>query len=157
MSVDILGTNWDQCRSMVQYSFTSTEARRLVRTDSPGQPPRLSDSFWTMPFSRQSIVSLTVFLRSLHGTAENTFLSHQSNLRVVYSVPHCGLVASSPTQSRHVQGQRLGVWLQIVPRVKRMTTAGKNYQLKLLFLSERFLLYLSESIVLFTIGEVRSV
>ena len=45
MSVDILGTSCDQCRSMVQYSFTSTETRRLVRTDSPGQPPQLSHSF----------------------------------------------------------------------------------------------------------------
>ena len=27
---------------MVQYSFTSTETRRLVRTDSPGRLPRLS-------------------------------------------------------------------------------------------------------------------
>ena len=27
---------------MVQYSFTSTETRRLVRTDSPGRPPGLS-------------------------------------------------------------------------------------------------------------------
>ena len=48
MSVDILGTSWDQCRSMVQYSCTSTETRRLVRTDSPGRPPRLSHSSWTM-------------------------------------------------------------------------------------------------------------
>ena len=48
MSVDILGTSWDQCRSMVQYSFTSTETRRLVRTDSPGRPPRPSHSSWTM-------------------------------------------------------------------------------------------------------------
>ena len=48
MSVDILGTSWDQCRSMVQYSFTSTETRRLVRTDSPGRPPRLSHSSCTM-------------------------------------------------------------------------------------------------------------
>ena len=48
MSVDILGTSWDQCRSMVQYSFTSTETRRLVRTDSPGRPPRLSHNSWTM-------------------------------------------------------------------------------------------------------------
>ena len=30
MSVDILGTSWDQCQSMVQYSFMSTETRRLV-------------------------------------------------------------------------------------------------------------------------------
>ena len=47
MSVDTLRTSWDQCRSMVQYSFTSTETRRLVRTDSPGRPPRLSHSSWT--------------------------------------------------------------------------------------------------------------
>ena len=39
MSVDILGTSWDQCRSMVQYSFMSTETRRLIRRDSPGRPP----------------------------------------------------------------------------------------------------------------------
>ena len=43
-----LGTSCDQCRSMVQYSFTSTETRRFVRTDSPGRPPRLSHSSWTM-------------------------------------------------------------------------------------------------------------
>jgi len=48
MSVDISGTSWDQCRSIVQYSFTSTETIRLVRTDSPGRPPRLSRSSWTM-------------------------------------------------------------------------------------------------------------
>ena len=36
---DILGTNCDQCRSMVQCCFTSTEtAVRLSRTDSPGRP-----------------------------------------------------------------------------------------------------------------------
>ena len=33
---------------MAQYSFTSTETRRLVRTNSPGQPPGLSHSSWTM-------------------------------------------------------------------------------------------------------------
>ena len=53
MSVDILGTSWDQCRSMVQYSFTFTEARRLVRTDSPGRPPRLSHSSWTVMCGRE--------------------------------------------------------------------------------------------------------
>ena len=35
MSVDLLGTNCDQCRSIVQYCFTSTETIRLVRMDSP--------------------------------------------------------------------------------------------------------------------------
>ena len=44
----MLETSWDQCRNMVQYSFTSTETIRLVRTDSPGRPPRLSNSSWTM-------------------------------------------------------------------------------------------------------------
>ena len=48
MSVDILGTSWDQCRSMVQCSFTSMETRKLVRTDNPWQRPRLSHSSWTM-------------------------------------------------------------------------------------------------------------
>ena len=41
-SVDILGTSGDQCRSTVQYSFTSTETRRLLRTDITGRPPRLT-------------------------------------------------------------------------------------------------------------------
>ena len=50
MSADILGTSCDQCRSMVQYSFTSTETRRLVRTDSPGRPPRLSHSSFDWTF-----------------------------------------------------------------------------------------------------------
>ena len=48
MSVDILGTNCDQCVSMVQCCFTSTETIRLVRTGSPGRPPRLSHLFWTL-------------------------------------------------------------------------------------------------------------
>ena len=52
MSVDILGTSCDQCRSLVQYSFTSTETRKLVRTDSSGRPPRLSHSSWTMKTQR---------------------------------------------------------------------------------------------------------
>ena len=47
MSVDVLGTNCDQCRSMVQCCFTSTETVRLIRTKSPGRPPRLSHSSWT--------------------------------------------------------------------------------------------------------------
>ena len=48
MSVDILGTNCDQCLSMVQCCFTSTETVRLIRTESPGRPPRLSHSSWTL-------------------------------------------------------------------------------------------------------------
>ena len=48
VSFDILGTNCDQCLSMVQCCFTSTETVRLVRTESPGRPPRLSQSSWTL-------------------------------------------------------------------------------------------------------------
>ena len=46
--VDILGTNCDQCMCMVQCCFTSTETIRLIRTGSPGRPPRLSHSSWTL-------------------------------------------------------------------------------------------------------------
>ena len=43
--VDVLGTNCcDQCLSMVQCCFTSTETVKLIRTESPGRPPRLSHS-----------------------------------------------------------------------------------------------------------------
>ena len=48
MSVDILKTNCDQCRSMVQCCLTSTETVRLIRKESPGRPPRLSYSSWTL-------------------------------------------------------------------------------------------------------------
>ena len=42
-------TNCDQCLSMVQCCFTPTETVRLIRTDSPGRPPRLSHSSWALP------------------------------------------------------------------------------------------------------------
>ena len=48
MSVDILGTNCDHCQSMVQCCFTSTETARLIKTESPGRPPRLSHSSSTL-------------------------------------------------------------------------------------------------------------
>ena len=88
MSVDILGTSCDQCRSMVQYSFTSTESRRLVRTDSSGRPPRLSHSSWTMTSSgahRQRYIS------TLPNRAQ---FSHATNRRVgegqgVRALLHC--------------------------------------------------------------------
>ena len=61
MSVDILGTSWNQCVSMVQYCFTSMETIRLVRTDNPGRPPRLSHSSWTMRvFLRRTKLGLFV-------------------------------------------------------------------------------------------------
>ena len=41
MSVDILGTNCDQCLSTVQCCFTSTETVGSIRTESLGRTPRL--------------------------------------------------------------------------------------------------------------------
>ena len=46
--VDIFGTNCDQCVSMVQCCFTSTETVRLIRTESPGRPPLFSHSSWML-------------------------------------------------------------------------------------------------------------
>ena len=68
MSVDILGTSCDQCRSTVQYIFTSTETKRLVRTDSPGRPPWLSHSSWTKPYKKYLL--LDVYLHSSDGSSK---------------------------------------------------------------------------------------
>ena len=72
MSVDILGTSWDQCRSMVQYCFTSTETIRLARTDSPGRPPRLSHSSWTMVLCCfHSLISIQTFRKALTASVDS--------------------------------------------------------------------------------------
>ena len=47
MSVDVLGENCDHAMP-VQCCFTSTETVRLIRTESPGRPPRLWHSSWTL-------------------------------------------------------------------------------------------------------------
>ena len=52
---------------MVQHSFTSTETRRLVRMDSPGRPPRLSHSSWTMSGPEILCLSVTTFCCSWLG------------------------------------------------------------------------------------------
>ena len=58
MSVDIFGTGWDQCVSMVQKCPLRPRKSRLVRTENPGQPPRLSHSSWALtPLSRLSPVA----------------------------------------------------------------------------------------------------
>ena len=46
--VDVLEANCDQCLSVVQRRFTSTETVRLLRTGNPGRPPWLSHSSWTL-------------------------------------------------------------------------------------------------------------
>ena len=49
MSLDILGTNYDQCRSMVKCCFTSTETVKLIRRKAQdGHLARLSHSSWTL-------------------------------------------------------------------------------------------------------------
>ena len=47
-SVDILGTNCDQCVCMVQCCFTCAETIRLIRTGSPGRPLRLPHSSFAL-------------------------------------------------------------------------------------------------------------
>ena len=68
MSVGILGTNCecDQCLSMVQCCFTSTEiithmVIRLIRTESPGRPPRLLFC-WTL-----SATEIWIWFYTLQG------------------------------------------------------------------------------------------
>ena len=77
MSVAVLGTYCDQCLSMVQCCFTSTETIRLIRTGIPGRPPRLSQflssdfeavplvEFMYLVFTRMSGESYRRRLRSL--------------------------------------------------------------------------------------------
>ena len=82
---DILGTGWDQCRSTVQYSFTSTETRRLVRTDSPGRPPRLSHSSWTMtPFPplSPSLINILVSVDVKQNNSRHWFVHRSMKLPV---------------------------------------------------------------------------
>ena len=60
MSVEILGTNCDQCWSTVRCCFTSTETVRLVRTESPGWPHQRSHGSWTLVSkSAESLLSPT--------------------------------------------------------------------------------------------------
>ena len=50
--------------------FTSTETRRLIRTDSPGRPPRLSHSSWTMTVQHHAVQN---FNQNTHSHAHSTF------------------------------------------------------------------------------------
>ena len=53
---------------LVECCFTSTETIRIIRDGSPGRPPRLSHSSWTLPqcaYSLQGVKVLTVL--NLHG------------------------------------------------------------------------------------------
>ena len=87
MSVDISGTSWDQCVSMVQYCFTSMETRRLVRTDSQGRPPRLSHSSWT-------IVNSLPRRYLLKRSAKSPAIDSEWNNGVTVIVSAAGITAS---------------------------------------------------------------
>ena len=65
---------------MVQYSFTSTETRRLVRTDSPGRPPRLSHSSWTMILHNNSNCLYNYILTANHGRTDGVTLRSLATL-----------------------------------------------------------------------------
>ena len=77
MSVGILGTNCDQCRSTVLCCFTSTETVRLFRMESPGRPPRLSHSSWTMSgdILLQVLLSVLGCRLTYQGQAETSALA----------------------------------------------------------------------------------
>ena len=93
MSVDILGTSWYQCRSMVQYSFTSTETRRLVRTDSPGRPPRLSHSSWTM--TTESRIHIYIYI----GPVGVRYRSNETNFQYRYTLMYMWQVTAKYTHT----------------------------------------------------------
>ena len=85
---DILGTSCDQWRSMVQYCLTSTETRRLFRTDSPGRPPRLSHSSWTKNMSLHFNVSDKKYVHTygrrhgVEGIRDHTCIHNSSSSHV---------------------------------------------------------------------------
>ena len=103
MSADTLGTSWDQCRSMVQYSYTSTETRRLVRTDSPGRPPRLSHSSWNMSGVWHEPIYTPWCMASMPGTWQCFTPDHRycavSETDVTDSTLHVPRILGSAVQS----------------------------------------------------------
>ena len=63
MSVDILGTNCDQCQSMVQCRFMSTKTVRLIRTESLGRKAQDGHhDFHTAPELSLSVYIICVFV-----------------------------------------------------------------------------------------------
>ena len=56
MSTDMLGDKLISVVSMVQCCLTSTETVRLIRTEIPGRPPRLSHSSRNLAESERSVL-----------------------------------------------------------------------------------------------------
>ena len=98
MSWDILGTSCDQCRSTMQKIFTSTETRRLVRTDSPGRPPRLSHSSWTMRTTSQ-VPPICTIAENSRATKPQALERQFPVVAPLYFFPD--VIYSTPVQSLH--------------------------------------------------------
>ena len=93
MSSDVswlLGTNCDQCLSMVQCCFTSTETARLVRTKYPGRPPRLSHSSWTLSWALTTMY-LNDYCIKWRQTGVTTLWSLPCDETVVWKFQQWGL------------------------------------------------------------------
>ena len=83
MSVTVLGTNCDQCQSMVQCCFTSTETVRPIRTESQARPPQVEStshsSSWTLTFrSPARPLYITTELSPLPGMKPRLFVTARS-------------------------------------------------------------------------------
>ena len=107
MSVDILGTNCDQWVSMVQCCFTPIETVRLVRTEIPWRPPRLSRSSWTLLRVQVQLTSLLLISppEALIRDRFCLYINHQSNWSVLRT-------AVGPTVDGRPRDAQLAGWLR---------------------------------------------
>ena len=125
MSVDILGTDCDQCRSMVQCCFTSTETVRLIRTESPGRPLRLSHSSRTLFGPSHEPVYIYV-----HGPSQVAASREHFTLEdVPINSYHTGLVSCNQNVMRLLAVKDLCMSSLCTSRFKRLATRRSNYKL----------------------------
>ena len=92
MSSDVSWHIRDKLRPMPKHGsiklYTSTETRRLVRTDSPARPPWLAHSSWTMNFS---------FFSPTSEELTDSVVKHRGNMMASHNSVHWG------QQDRHTQ------------------------------------------------------
>ena len=114
---------------MVQYSFISTETRRLIRTDSPGRPPRLSHSSWTMMWTLSTMFTYMLaealpgkYMFDCSGSSyKNIWLSAPKSLAFAIDMYIPSFVSSLATEIR---------WVLLHPLMLRM--GNKNFNLFIL-------------------------
>ena len=116
MSIGILRASWDQRVNMVQYSFTSTETVRLVRTESPGRPPRLLHSSWTLWIRQKQRRRFTC--RYLHPDVN-------SDARSVFESGPFSFPLGA-TESRHHAGAKAPICVQIQILCRRSVDEGRH-------------------------------